>query len=119
MAQCWEDTWNGKENWCKEEKKMFMAMFKTKNKKQESQVLNALDNIARACFSAELKRVLDALENDMQKTIYLDWWYGGYLWDCDTETREYIRAKRYKHVNDHDWDMACGYISETVSNGMG
>lgn len=78
-----------------------------------------MDNIAKACYSAELKRVMEELENDMQKTIYLDWWYGGYLWSYDEETRAYIRAKRYQHVNDHDWDTASGYISEIVSNGMG
>ncbi len=63
--------------------------------------------------------MVSILENDLQKTIYLDWSYGGGLWEYNKEKREHIKAKRYQHINEHDWDMATGYIMETISNGMG
>ncbi len=96
-----------------------LQIFKIHNKKEEEQVMDYLNSLAKKCYDAELKRVLSKLENDLQKTIYLDWWYGGSLWKWDEEQKEHVRADRYKHVNEHDWEMATSYIMETVSNGMG
>lgn len=95
-------------------------LIRIKNNTQKKRVFEYLDNVAKACYTAELERVMSELENDMQKTIYLDWWYGGHLWDKETKSNgDRERAKRYRHVNDHDWKMATSFIMETVSNGMG
>ena len=95
-------------------------MFFKKKIALKRKIVNAIDNTDVVCFNAELNRVLNALENDMQKTIYLDWWNGGSIWFNETKSNgKTNRAKRYVHVNDNDWEMATGYIMETISNGMG
>lgn len=92
---------------------MFQMFAVLKNKKDEKAFLNYANKLASEIYDAELKYVMSELENDLQKTIYLDWWHGGYLWNKEK------RAKRYKYVNDYDWNKASGYIMDTASKGMG
>lgn len=94
-------------------------IFTTRNKNEFNNVMDCLNEYANTIFESELKRVMDILENDLQKTIYLDWWYGGKLWKWNEKLRDHERAERYRHVNKYDWDMAGNHIMETVSNGMG
>jgi hypothetical protein len=94
-------------------------VFKTRNEKEFNLVMDCLNNHANTIYESELERVMSLLENDLQKVIYLDWWYGGKLWKWSEELRNHERAERYKHVNKYDWEMANNLISETVSNGMG
>jgi hypothetical protein len=103
-----------------------LRLFTIHNKQEEKQVMDHLNKWANQVYEAEKARVLSLLENDLQKAIYLDWWYGGSLWLWNEEKRNHDRAKRYQHVNDHDWDNAHGYIMETngyimetINNGMG
>jgi hypothetical protein len=73
-------------------------------------------------FGDREKEVMDQLENDVQKIIFMDWWTGNCIngkWLKHENRREHHRAKRYLHVSDHDWDVAYGYIMETISLGMG
>jgi len=70
-------------------------------------------------YHEELVRAISELENDVQKIIYIDWWYGGILWEWNEEKRDHDIAKRYRHVSKYDWEKARGQIMQTTSNGMG
>lgn len=83
------------------------------NENNKDEVMNYLNETARVIIDNREKEVLEGLENDLQKVIFLDWWNGGSLWSSGD------RAKRYKHVNKHDWDTVHDWILETVSMGMG
>lgn len=98
---------------------MFQMFTVLKNKKDEEKFLKYANKIASEIYDAELKYVMSELENDIQKIIYLDWWFGGHLWGLDNETKKHNRAKRYEHVSDYDWNKASGYIMDTISKGMG
>ncbi|HYE12199.1 MAG TPA: hypothetical protein VEF53_18675 [Patescibacteria group bacterium] len=90
-----------------------LKIFTVRNNKEKDKIMDYLNSVAKDCYDTEKERVLSLLENDLQKVIYLDWWNSGHLWKGEE------RAERYKHVNDHDWEMARGYIMETISRGMG
>ena len=94
-------------------------VFKTNNKKEFNLVMDCLNDHVSMIYELELKRVMSLLENDLQKSIYLDWWHGGKLWKWNEELRNHERAERYRHVNNYDWDNASSYIMGTISNGMG
>lgn len=94
-------------------------IFNPQNKKELDSVMNYLNVSANAIYDARKVEVLLALENDLQKTIFLDWWNGGHLWKWNKETKQHDRADRYQHINEHDWEIARGYIMETISLGMG
>jgi hypothetical protein len=64
-------------------------------------------------YGDRTEKVMERLENDIQKIIYMDWVTCGYIWNGND------RAKRYMHVSDHDWDIAYGNIMDTISLGMG
>lgn len=98
---------------------MFQIFTVLKNKKDEEEFMNYANKIADVIYKEELRYVMSELENDLQKTIYLDWWYSGHLWNWDDKTKNHVRAKRYEHVNDYDWNKASGYIMDTISKGMG
>lgn len=72
------------------------------------------------CFDMRRQEAYNVLENDIQKTIFIDWFEGGRLWErYDDKLHKHIRAIRYAHVNDHDWDNVSSFILETCSMGMG
>ena len=96
-----------------------LQIFEINNEKQEEEVMEYLNETAKQIYDAELERVMSSLENDLQKVIFLDWWYGNSLWLWNEEKKNHDKAKRYQHVNSHDWEMAHGYIMETISRGMG
>ena len=98
---------------------MLLQLFEVKNKKEEKQVMDYLNTCAKACYDAELERVMSKLENDVQKIIYLDWWNGGSLWAWNEENKNHDRAKRYKYIGEYDWETTRNFIMKTVSNGMG
>ena len=94
-------------------------VFPVKNQKDIDEVMEQCSVKVRLAYEAREKEVLNNLENDIQKVIFLDWWHGGNLWKWNAEERTHDRAKRYWHVSDHDWDKANDYILETISLGMG
>lgn len=96
-----------------------IKIFKCKNKRGYDKVMDIMSQQASAIYKAREDEAMEALENDVQKIIFMDWRTGGSLWDYDKETKKHVRVKRYKHVSDHDWDIVHGYIMETVSMGMG
>ena len=72
------------------------------------------------CFDMRRQEAYNVLENDIQVTIFIDWFEGGRLWSgYDDKTHKHIRAIRYAHVSKHDWDNAGSFILETCSMGMG
>lgn len=98
---------------------MFLDIFECGDKKEEEQIMDALNAIGKECYDARKKQVLDGMENDLQRVIFLDWWHGGKLWEWNDDTKNHDRAERYKLVNDHDWNEAYEWIMETISMGMG
>lgn len=99
---------------------MNIKIFKIRNRRKEKeQLLDALSKEANMIYEARKQEVLEELNNDVQKIIFLDWWYGGVLNTLNKETKEYERALRYRHVSKDDWDKVHGYIMETISLGMG
>ncbi len=96
-----------------------LKLFKAKNKKKLSKIIQSLNQVAEVCQESELETAMLKLENDIQKNIYLDWWYGGSLWKWNKEKKDHDRADKYKNINDYDWNKACSMILETISRGMG
>lgn len=99
---------------------MNIKIFETKNKKEFDEAIDAFSKEAELIYKAREEQVLKELDNDVQKIIFLDWFNGGKLWGkYDEENHRHVRAKRYAHVSDKDWDKAYDYIMETISMGMG
>ncbi|MGL5507784.1 MAG: hypothetical protein ACRDB0_07780 [Paraclostridium sp.] len=95
-------------------------LFKCKNKKEVEDVMEHLSAQAHAIYKAREEEVMSNLENDTQRIIFMDWFTGGILFEgFDDTTHKHIKARRYRHVSDHDWDTVHGWIMETVCMGMG
>ena len=84
------------------------------------EVMEHLNNTANAIYHGRKLKVLSALENDIQRIIFIDWWNGGNLFNgYDKENNKHIIVERYQHVSKHDWETVSGWIMETISMGMG
>lgn len=94
-------------------------IFKCKTKKQFDSLLDELSEETKFIYEARDRDVLNTLENDVQKIIYIDWRTGGVISSYNEETKKYERVKRYKHVSEHDWDFANSLIMETICLGLG
>lgn len=85
----------------------------------KEKVIECLGIEAKRAYDAEKRLALEDLENDVQRGIYLDWWYGKSLLRWNKETKDYDRVDKYECVSDYDFNMAHGRIMETIFKGMG
>lgn len=99
---------------------IILAVLSNKDNDDElNEIIKAFNKIAKACYEAELQRALSSLENDVQRSIFLDWWHGGSLWKWNSEEKCHERADKYKDVSDRNWEEVCSVILETINRGFG
>ncbi len=89
------------------------------NEENYDEIMDKINKSANAIYEGRKLEVLSGLENDVQRIIFLDWWNHGGLWKYNKETGKTNRAERYRYIDENDWEVASGWIMETVSMGMG
>ncbi len=75
-----------------------------------------LNTLANEYYNNVKNIALAELENDTQKSVFLDWWNGKSLWSNDTEDG---RNVLYKDIAKHDWDKAHDYMLWACGQGCG
>ena len=94
-------------------------VFEIRGRHEEIGAMDYINRTTKTIYDEERTRAISELENDLQKVIYLDWWYGGKLWEWNEEKKDHDIVKRYRHVSKYDFEKARGQIFQTISNGMG
>lgn len=90
-----------------------MKIIECKNKRHKKDVLDALAEEAKFIYEARDKEILELLENDVQKIIYLDWRSGGHVGSPSNP------VPRYRLVSKYDYGKAHSAIMETICLGLG